>query len=96
MGKTPVCIKPEYVLYLEWFGGHSWFHTDVFKWNKTTKKQFVKDVTQVQSLLPLPILAFVEEEKTQVAKFAEKVGFVLKETIMSKEGQRAFIYAWSK
>mgnify|MGYP006287607377 CR=1 FL=1 len=94
--KTPVCIKPEYVLYLEWWGGHLWFHTNVFKWSAKIKKQFLKDLATVQSLLPLPLLAFLEEEKTQVAKFANTIGFKLKETVVSPEGNKAFIYAWSK
>lgn len=94
--KTPVCLRAEYVLYLEWYAGHSWFHTDVFKWTKKIKQQFLKDLATVQSLLPLPLLAFIEEEKTQVAKFAKTINFKLTETVVSPEGKKAFIYAWSK
>lgn len=94
--KTPVCIKPEYTLYLEWFNGWIWIHTDVNKWTPKIKKQFIQDLTSVQSLLPLPLLAFIEEEKTQLAKFAETVNFKKQDTVVSQEGKKAFIYAWSK
>lgn len=94
--KTPVCIKPEYIFYLEWFDGWLWFHTDVHKWTAKIKKQFLNDLTSVQSLLPLPLLAFIEEEKTQLAKFAEAINFKKQDTVVSPEGKKAFIYVWSK
>lgn len=94
--KTPVCIKPEYTFYLEWFDGWLWFHTDVRKWTAKIKKQFLTDLTSVQSLLPLPLLAFIEEEKTQLAKFAESINFKKQDTVVSPEGKQAFIYVWSK
>lgn len=94
--KTPVCIKPEYVMYLEWFDGWLWFHTDVNKWTAKIKKNFLEDLATVQSLLPLPLLAFIEEEKTQLAKFAKSINFKKQDTVVSKEGKKAFIYAWSK
>jgi hypothetical protein len=94
--KVPVCIRDNYVIYLEWYDGWLWAHTDVFKWSGQIKKIFLKDLTSVQSLLPLPLLVFVEEEKTQLIKFVEKLKFKKQDTKVSPEGKKAFIYAWSK
>lgn len=94
--KIPVCIKPEYVIYLEWFDNHIWIHTDVFNWNKKVKKNFLKDVETVQSLLPLPLVALVKEEDYKLYKFANLVGFKPTMKINLNDGSKATIFSWSK
>ena len=38
-GKVPVVVTDSYTLYIEQFDGFSFIHCDVYKWNKTTKKE---------------------------------------------------------
>lgn len=100
--KTPVVIRDDYVMYLEWFNSFLWFHTDVFKWNKTIKKEFTKDLNTLQSLLPLPLKAMVKEDQQKLAKFGETVGWYKEQQMILNDGSTAFMYSykvadsWSK
>ena len=86
--KTPVCIRDKYVLYLEWWGNHLWFHTDVFSWNKNVKKHFVEDLNSVQSLLPLPLLALVKEDDKKLHKFGKVLGWKPSNQIILNDGSK--------
>ena len=93
--KTPVLIRPEYVMYLEFWDNYLWFHTDVFKWTVKIKQRFTEDLKTLQSLLPLPLMALVTEDNKKLAKFGEQVGWTKKEMIMLNNGSKAYIYNWS-
>ena len=41
-GKVPVISTDRYTLYLEQFDGFTFIHCDVYKWNKSTKKELHK------------------------------------------------------
>lgn len=94
--KTPVCIRDNYIIYLEWFNGWLWFHTDIKKWSGNIKKSFIADTEKIQSLLPLPLVALVKEEDSKLAKFGETLHFKKQDILVSPEGNKAFIYVWSK
>lgn len=93
--KTPVVIRDHYVMYLEWWDGWLWFHTDVHKWNKTIKQEFIKDLDTLQSLLPLPLIALVEEDNNKLAKFGLAIGWKKGTQTMTNNGT-AYIYEWRK
>ena len=93
--KTPVVIRSEYVMYLEFWNNCLWFHTDVFKWTAKIKQRFTEDLKTLQSLLPLPLMALVTEDNNKLAKFGEQVGWTKKEMIMLNNGSKAYIYNWS-
>lgn len=93
--KTPVVLRKDYVMYLEFWNNQLWFHTDVLKWTSKIKQEFIKDLQTLQSLLPLPLIALVTEDNSKLAKFGEKVGWTKKETIMLNTGSKAYIYIWS-
>lgn len=92
--KTPVVIRDHYVMYLEWFNGFLWFHTDVFKWNKTVKKEFMKDLATLQSLSPLPFKAMVQQGQDKLAKFGISVGWQKERTMPLKDGSEASMYTF--
>lgn len=94
--KTPVVLRQDYVMYLELFEGYLWFHTDVFKWSKKVKQDFVKDLNTLQSLLPLSLVALVTEDNKKLAKFGDSIGWTKGKQIMLNNGSTAYIYTWSK
>lgn len=96
MVKTPVVIRDEYVMYLEWYDAHLWFHTDIFKWTAKIKKKFIEDLNTLQSLMPLPLIALVTEDNNKLAKFGTSIGWTKGNKVMLNNGSQAYIYKWSK
>lgn len=94
--KTPVVIRPLYVMYLEFWDNHLWFHTDIFKWTAKVKQEFIKDLNTLQSLLPQPLIALVTEDNEKLAKFGASTGWIKGNQIMLNNGASAHIYIWSK
>ena len=96
MVKTPVVLRTNYIMYLEFFENYLWFHTDIYKWTAKVKKEFIKDLNTLQSLLPLPLVALVMEDNSKLAKFGVSLGWTKKDKIMLNNGSTAYIYSWSK
>lgn len=94
--KTPVVQRPNYVMYLEFFAGMHWFHTDVFKWNKAVKKQFLEDLNLLQYLVGTPLVALVEEDNTKLAKFGKATGWQYLEPLRLDNGKQGNIFMWGK
>ena len=72
-----------------------WFHTDVFKWNKEVKKQFLEDLNLLQYLVGTPLVALVEEDNTKLAKFAQNIGFRFEQTMDLNNDKHGHIYSRS-
>ena len=94
--KTPVVVRKQYVMYLEFFNDYLWFHTDIHKWTSKIKREFIEDLKTLQSLLPIPIIALVKDNDTKLAKFGTTLGWTKGNTIMLNNGSTAHIYSWSK
>lgn len=94
MVKIPVVQRQNYVMYLEFFAGMHWFHTDVAKWNKEVKKQFLEDLNLLQYLVSTPLVALIEEDNTKLAKFAQKIGFKYLEPCKGQNDEQYYI--WSR
>ena len=94
--KTPVVQRSDYVMYLEFFAGMHWFHTDVFNWTPKVKKKYVEDLNLLQYLVSTPLVALIEEDNTKLAKFAKSIGFKMEQPLKLNNGQLGYIYSWSK
>jgi hypothetical protein len=94
--KTPVVQRNDYVMYLEFFAGMHWFHTDVFNWTPTVKKKYLEDLNLLQYLVSTPLVALIEEDNTKLAKFAKSIGFKMEQPLKLNNGQLGYIYSWSK
>jgi hypothetical protein len=94
--KTPVVIRPEYVMYLEFWNNYLWFHTDVFKWTSKIKQRFIEDLNTLQTLLPSPLVALVTEDNRKLIKFCDVSGWKRDSMIMLNNGSKAYTYIWSK
>jgi hypothetical protein len=93
--KTPVVQRSDYVMYLEFFAGMHWFHTDVFNWTPKVKKKYLEDLNLLQHLVNIPLVALVEEENKKLAKFGEVTGWEKMEQINLNNGKVGYVYARS-
>jgi len=94
--KVPVVIRDNYVMYLEFYENLLWFHTDVKKWNSKVKKQFLEDLNLLQYLVNVPLMAYVENSNTKLAKFGKVLGWEKNSDVMLENGEKATIFIWSK
>lgn len=83
--KVPVVIRPDYVMYLELYENMLWFHTDVYKWTKQVKQEYLKDLNTLQTLVQVPLVALVEIENYKLAKFGETTGWNKIDTLILNE-----------
>ena len=90
MHKFPVVNRQEYIMYLELFSNLYWLHTDVFKWSAETKKHYIKDLDQLQSLLNAPLYGLVDNDK--LGKFGETLGFKFINNIVGIDGTTNQVY----
>ena len=80
-------------MYLELFDNHLWFHTDIAKWTPDVKKRFVKDLSKLEDLVGVTLMALITEDNHKLAKFAKTVNWKAKGQIMLNDGSQGFIYA---
>lgn len=71
-----------------------WFHTDVFKWDKEVKQQFLKDLDLLQYLVGTPLVALVEEDNTKLAKFGKATGWKVEQPFKGNNNEQYYI--WSR
>jgi len=76
MIKVPVVNRRDYTMYLELFSGMLWFHTDVYRWTAAVKKEYLKDLDVLQSLVTVPLAALVEDNDSKLAKFGTSTGWI--------------------
>lgn len=94
--KTPVVVRDNYVMYLEWFNSQLWYHTDIFRWSSDIKKKFIEDLNTLQSLLPLSLVALVDESNNKLIKFCKNTGWKKGREVMLNNGSKANIFYWGK
>jgi len=91
--KTPVVLRTNYVMYLELWDNHLWFHTDIYKWTSDVKRQYKLDLEKLESLVSVPLIALISEDNLKLKKFAESFNWKEVKQIMLNNGTQAFIYA---
>jgi len=56
----------------------------VFKWSAETKKHYIKDLNQLQSLLNAPLYAMIDNDK--LSKFSKTIGFKYLKNLIGNDG----------
>lgn len=91
--KVPVVLRDDYTMFLEFFEGMLWFHTDVHKWTNEVKRNFIKDLDTLQTLVNVPLVALIDNIK--LAKFAELIGFKYEQPFKGRDNEIYQIYSRS-
>lgn len=85
--KAPVCIRRDYVIFLELFNDYLFIHSEVFNWNKKVKDNYNKDLDCLVSLNDVALLVYVPKDDLKLKKFVEINGCTLVE-----DRDSAYIY----
>jgi len=96
MVKTPVVVRDDYTMYLEFSYGLLWFHTDVRKWSPSVKVKYIEDLNLLHYLTGTPVVAMVVQSNKKLAKFGKLTGWEKKQETILNSGELADIYMWSK
>jgi len=73
--KVPVVNRADYTMYLEFFEGMWWFHTDVRRWSQQVKIKYLEDLNLLQYLVDVPLVALVAVDNVKLAKFGKVTGW---------------------
>jgi len=90
--KIPIVNREYYIIYLEWFENLYFIHTDVFKWSSDIKKEYIKELDQLQRMIDLPLYGMVESWNTKLSKFGHKIGFSYVRDLKGNDGNLYKIY----
>lgn len=96
MVKIPVIIRDDYVMFLEFFEGMLWFHTDVNKWTPAVKTKYIEDLNLLQYLVNSPLVAMVNQRDKKLSKFGKVIGFKYEQPFLGNDKQMYDIYSRSK
>jgi len=94
--KVPVVLRDDYTMYLEFFEGMLWFHTDVRKWTSEIKVKYVEDLNILQYLINSPLVAMVNQRDKKLSKFSKVIGFKYEQPFLGNDKQMYDIYSRSK
>jgi len=94
--KVPVVLRDDYIMYLEFFEGMLWFHTDVHKWTAAVKVKYLEDLNILQYLVNSPLLAMINKRDKKLTKFTKVIGFKYEQPFLGNDKQMYDIYSRSK
>jgi len=94
--KVPVVIRNDYAMFLEFFEGMLWFHTDVHKWTAAVKVKYLEDLNILQYLVNSPLLAMINKRDKKLTKFTKVIGFKYEQPFLGNDHQMYDIYSRSK
>ncbi len=92
--KVPVVVRDDYVMYLEFYDGGLWLHTDVFKWTADIKQKYIQELEVLQFLTRSPLFALIETDNIKLSKFAKYIGFKFFKAFTGNNNEQYYI--WSR
>ena len=94
--KVPVVLRDDYTMFLEFFEGMLWFHTDVRRWTADIKAKYLEDLNILQYLINCPLVAMVNQRDKKLSKFGSVIGFKYEQPFLGNDKQMYDIYSRSK
>ena len=94
--KVPVVLRDDYTMFLEFFEGMLWFHTDVHKWTAEVKVKYLEDLNILQHLTNCPLVAMINQRDKKLSKFSKVIGFKYEQPFLGNDKQMYDIYSRSK
>ena len=96
--KEPVVVGEHWVMYQEVTPyGDLFFHTDIYKWNKSIRKEYVEAFRRWAKKQEVPIFAMPFVDDNKMRKFGRLLGFkVLHPAYPCVDGVERRLWIWSK
>jgi hypothetical protein len=88
--KIPVIVTKDYIIYLEYFNKMYWLHTDVFKWTKSIKEQYLENLNRLQKWINADLFGLVDTQK--LGKFGNKIGFTFLENVTGLDNNQYKVF----
>lgn len=91
--RVKVVNRPEYTIWLENYKNVANFiHAEVYKYTKTVRKNFGKDLYTLMSLHEDPLYVLTEKSNTKLKKFMSIYGLVLDHEPLCDDGIERQVY----
>ena len=90
--KIPIVNRDHYIIYIEYFNDLHFIHTDVFRWTKGIKQEYLQDLNTMQQLIDSPLFGLVEDYNSKLSKFGETIGFAYLKDLVGNDGNTYKIY----
>jgi len=91
--KVPVINRENYTIWLENYKNIANFiHADVYKYNKTTREEFGKDLDRLMDLHQNPLYVLTEKSNKKLKKFMSIYGLTLDHTPLCDDGIEREVY----
>lgn len=91
-GKTPVAKHPEFTIYYEDYQGSTFYHCDVYKWDKEVRNKYLEVHNKLCEAHNAPLYALVDNKK--LAKFAFLIGFKPYQTVDCNDGIKRNVWIY--
>ena len=89
--KYPVVSTFDYTMYIEPHDGLLFFHTDIHRWNKTVRNDFLDDFNTLIKDFPT-LYAVPYEADNKMVKFGTLLGFEVIEEAVCDDGVKRKIF----
>jgi hypothetical protein len=93
MVKIPVVQQPEFTIYFEQYGGETFTHADVYKWDKETRNRFIDAHAILHALHTKPFYCLVDNKK--LSKFVYLLGYKPHQEIECVDGLTRHIWIYN-
>lgn len=93
--KHEIVTRKWYKMYVEFHDGLVFFHTDVLKWSKSVKEQYIKDFTALTMFHP-NLYAMPYEADNKMVKFGDILGFKVIDTHECTDGIKRKLFKYER
>lgn len=80
-----------YKMFIEHHQGLLFFHTDIYKWNKTIMKDYIRDFKELKKEFPT-LYAMPYEADDKMIKFGKLIGFHVVEEAVCTDGVKRKVF----
>ena len=90
--KVPVCVRDNYIIYIERVGMANWMHADVVKWTPEIFKQFDKDLDNIFEMHGGPMFIMIDKENRKLQKFGKMFSFWPYAEMLCSDGINRYVF----
>ena len=91
--RVPIVKRKDYTIWLENYKNiANFFHAEVYKYNKTTRENFGKDLDKLMDLHQDPLYVLTESYDKKLKKFMNIYGLTLDHKPLSDDGIEREVY----